>query len=49
MHELGHVFFGQGHPTEIHDIGYVGVMEYGPLRVFQPQDREIFLQRYGGQ
>jgi RHS repeat-associated protein len=45
-HELGHYFFGPGHPKAPTDFLHGGVMEYGSFKVM-PADREHFQRLYG--
>jgi hypothetical protein len=48
QHELGHYFFGRGHPSRPGQLGWGGVMDYRIQRVRQ-SDREHFLDLYGRQ
>ncbi len=45
-HEMGHFFFGNGHPQTPGDFLYGGIMDYHSQRV-NDADREHFMQNYG--
>jgi hypothetical protein len=45
-HELGHIFFGRGHPQNPRDPLFGGVLDYKSQRV-NNDDREHFLHLYG--
>lgn len=44
-HELGHYFFGPGHPTKFGELGFGGIMEYGSKKIRQ-DDRSRYRERY---
>jgi hypothetical protein len=44
-HELGHYFFGRGHPKMLGDFGYGGIMQYGGTNVSE-EDRKRFRKYY---
>jgi hypothetical protein len=47
-HELGHYFFGIGHPKKSGDRGFGGVMQYGDHRI-NKEDRQRFRDMYSNE
>lgn len=44
-HELGHFFYGKGHPTKHGDLGFGGIMQYGDNRI-NKADRQRYKLMY---
>jgi hypothetical protein len=44
-HELGHYFFGKGHPTLAGQLGFGGIMQYGGNRI-KKEDRQRYKSMY---
>jgi hypothetical protein len=44
-HEIGHLAFGEGHPSQLSHLGYGGIMDYKRQRV-SFDDRARFRKKY---